>query len=163
SASELYLQASNYIFAATDFVDRMGAPDRFKPTWLRHQALWDAGAALLNPPMEKVRIPYEGTTLPGYFFKVDGSIGRRPLLVHQNGSDGGMPTGVWLLGAAAAVRRGYNVLTFYGLGEGLALLEQDLYFRPDWEKVITPVVDYALTRPEVDPARIALVGISQGG
>src|SRR5262249_33069907 len=26
-----------------------------------------------------------------------------------------------------------------------------------------PVVDYALTRPEVDPARLALLGISQGG
>jgi pimeloyl-ACP methyl ester carboxylesterase len=74
-----------------------------------------------------------------------------------------MPTGVWSLGAAAALRRGYNVLTFYGPGQGLALLEQNLYFRPDWEAVVTPVVDFALTLPEVDPARIALVGISQGG
>ena len=38
-----------------------------------------------------------------------------------------------------------------------------MYFRPDWEKVITPVVDYALSRPEVDPKRIAIQGISQGG
>jgi len=28
---------------------------------------------------------------------------------------------------------------------------------------VTPVVDYLLTRPEVDPARIALMGISVGG
>jgi hypothetical protein len=38
-----------------------------------------------------------------------------------------------------------------------------LYFRPDWEKVITPVVDAMLRRRDVDPKRIALVGISQGG
>lgn len=47
--------------------------------------------------------------------------------------------------------------------EGYALWKQKLYFRPDWEKVITPVVDYALTRKEVDPQRIAIQGISQGG
>jgi len=163
SAREAYLQASTYIFHATYFIDRTGAPDQFAPAWLRHQALWDAGAALFDPPMEHVRIPYETTTLPGFFFRVDTSGTRRPLIIHTNGSDGGMPTGVWTLGAAAALRRGYNVLTYYGPGQGPVLLEQGLPFRPDWEAVITPVVDYALGRPDVDRERIALVGISQGG
>jgi acetyl esterase/lipase len=35
--------------------------------------------------------------------------------------------------------------------------------RPDWENVVTPVVDYLLMRPDVDPARIALYGGSFGG
>jgi len=35
--------------------------------------------------------------------------------------------------------------------------------RPDWEAVITPVVDYALTRPEIQPGRIAGFGYSLGG
>src|SRR5258707_3905917 len=35
--------------------------------------------------------------------------------------------------------------------------------RPDWEAVLTPVVDYALTRPEIDPCRIAGFGYSLGG
>jgi dienelactone hydrolase len=38
-----------------------------------------------------------------------------------------------------------------------------LTFRPDWEKVVTPVVDFALKQPAVDPKRIALMGISMGG
>ena len=66
-------------------------------------------------------------------------------------------------GGAGAVARGYNCLTFDGPGQGYALWKQKLYFRSDWEKVIAPVVDYALSRPEVDPGRIALQGISQGG
>ena len=41
--------------------------------------------------------------------------------------------------------------------------EQKIPFRPDWEKVVTPVVDYALTRPEIDADRIALMGMSLGG
>ena len=28
------------------------APERFGPLWLRHQALWDTGTALLEPPVE---------------------------------------------------------------------------------------------------------------
>jgi hypothetical protein len=162
SAREAYLQAANYFGAATYFADATGAPESFAPTWLRHQALFDKGAALLGPPMERVRIPYEGTTLPGYLFTADASGARRPLLIFNNGSDGGA-IAAWTLGIAPALERGYNVLAFYGPGQGPALLEQDLHFRPDWEKVVTPVVDYALGRPEVDPSRIALLGISQAG
>ena len=36
-------------------------------------------------------------------------------------------------------------------------------FRHDWERVVTPVVDYALIRPEVDATRLALLGWSLGG
>lgn len=35
--------------------------------------------------------------------------------------------------------------------------------RPDWENVVTPVIDYAVDQPEVDSDRIALVGWSFGG
>ena len=66
-------------------------------------------------------------------------------------------------GAAALVARGYNALAFDGPGQGASLFLQHLYFRPDWEHVITPVVDYLLTRADVDADRIAITGVSQGG
>ena len=173
SARGAYLEASAYTFTATYFLDQMGAPERFAPLWRRQQALWDQGAALLDPPMEQVRIPYrptslaqlprpQATSLPGYFFKVDDSGRPRPLLIFNNGSDGALHF-AWSSAVAPALERGYSCLTFYGPGQGLALVDQGLSFRPDWEQVITPVVDYALSRPEVDPARIALMGGSQGG
>ena len=40
------------------------------------------------------------------------------------------------------------------------LIEQQLLTRPDWDNVVAPVVDYALSRPDVDPGRIALIGWS---
>src|SRR4051812_16163188 len=162
SARDAYLQAANYTFMACYFVDGMGAPERFGPIVLRHQALWDRGTALLDPPVEQVRIAYESTSLPGFFYRVDTSGRRRPLLIFNNGSDGGLPS-AWAMGIAPALQRGYNCLAFWGPGQGTALVEQQLYFRPDWERVITPVVAYAPPRPDVDPARIALLGISQGG
>src|SRR5207248_2947133 len=56
-----------------------------------------------------------------------------------------------------------NVLTFDGPGQGGALVTQKLPMRADWEKVVTPVVDYLFTRSDVDSARIALYGGSFGG
>jgi len=64
---------------------------------------------------------------------------------------------------AAALRRGYNLLLLDGPGQGRSLIEQGLVMRPDWENVVGSVVDYALTRPEVDLKRIALMGWSFGG
>ena len=173
SARDMYFQSSSFTFAATYTVDLAGASSRFGPLWKRQQAVWDQGAALLDTPVEHVQIayqdtsahaqvPHNATTLPGYFFKVDDSGDKRPLLIFNNGSDGAMHF-AWASAIAPALERGYNCLTFYGPGQGLALVDQSLYFRPDWEQVITPVVDYALTRADVDPARIALMGGSQAG
>jgi dienelactone hydrolase len=43
------------------------------------------------------------------------------------------------------------------------LRQREVPFRPDWEAVVTLVLDFALKRTEVDPERIALVGRSFGG
>jgi alpha-beta hydrolase superfamily lysophospholipase len=162
SAREAYMQAANYIFYATHFVNPIAAPDAFAFDWVRHQELWDKAAALLEPPADYLPFPYEKTTLPGYFFRVDDSGKRRPLLILNNGNEGGTLT-AWTMGVAAALERGYNAYTFYGPGQGTALLQQKLFCRPDWEKVISPLLDYLLIRREVDPERIALLGISEGG
>jgi hypothetical protein len=49
------------------------------------------------------------------------------------------------------------------MGQGVALFLQGLYFRPDWAKVLTPVVDFALGGPELDPERVTIQGVSQAG
>jgi dienelactone hydrolase len=54
------------------------------------------------------------------------------------------------------------VLAFDGPGHGGVLVQQGLTLRADWENVVTPVVDYALARQDVDPQRIALIGPSLG-
>ena len=63
----------------------------------------------------------------------------------------------------AAVRRGYNCLLFDGPGQGRNLIRAGQPLRPDWETVVKPVIDFALTRPAVDAKRIVLAGWSFGG
>ena len=66
-------------------------------------------------------------------------------------------------GARAAVERGLNAFVFDGPGQFGPLHREGLTFRPDWEKVVTPVVDFVLKLPGVDPKRVALMGMSLGG
>src|SRR5215813_13258824 len=152
SAREAYLRAATYYAQASFFADGTHDPTRLVPTWEAHRAAFDAFAARLDPPTEPVRIPYEGTTLPRYALTVNTSGTPRPWLIMNNGSDG-TAADMWAQGAAAALRRGYNVLIFDGPGQGAALYRQQLFFRPDWEQVITPVVDWLLTRRRSAPDR----------
>ncbi|MGD0701002.1 MAG: hypothetical protein ABSA02_14085 [Trebonia sp.] len=72
-------------------------------------------------------------------------------------------TAAWVQGIADALSRGWNAMTFDGPGQNAALVRQRLPFRPDWENVITPVVDYLLARSDVDGAKVAILGVSQAG
>ena len=162
SARQAYLWAQNFYDSSTYFVENSKDPGRFLPTWELLYDCWLKALPFFQPPIEPVSIPYEDTELHGFFFKGPSTSSSRPLLILINGSDGSL-LDMWAWGGAGALARGYDCLTFDGPGQGYALWKQKLYFRPDWEKVITPVVDYALSRKEVDPKRIAVQGISQGG
>jgi Prolyl oligopeptidase family len=54
-------------------------------------------------------------------------------------------------------------MTFDGPGQQAALFEQNIPFRPDWEAVLTPVIDEMTARPDIDPQRLAVIGVSQAG
>src|ERR1035438_3264015 len=162
SAKEAYLAAASYFSTALRFLDGTEDPARMFPCWQEYAASWSAAAALFNPPIERLEIPYEGTSLTGWFLRGDNSRRPRPLVVINNGADG-MEISSYVLGGAGALARGCNCLIFNGPGQGDSLWARKLYFRPDWEKVITPVVDAMLRHREVDSKRIALIGVSQGG
>lgn len=162
SAREAYLRASNYYRSAEFFLHGNPHDPRILATWGASRTTFRQAIKLMDSPVEQVLIPYEGTFLPGYFYRPDDSPKPRPTLLVHGGYDS---TGeeVYFMIAAAAIQRGYACLTFEGPGQGALLREQQLPFRPDWEQVVTPVVDFLVSRPEVDPARLALMGISLGG
>jgi len=163
SAREALLRASNYYRTAADFLLEHPATDP-EMTLLsagQHDT-FAAAAALFDTPVQAVSIPYGDTTLPAYLFLVDNSGTARPTIIYTSGYDSTREES-WFVVAAAALRRGYNVLAYDGPGQGSALREQKLLMRPDWEAVITPVVDYTLTRREIAADQIVLFGYSLGG
>jgi len=162
SAREAWLWSADHFSAALRFLDGTVDPERMLGCWQSYATCWSAAAALFDPPVESLEIPYEDTSLTGWFLRVDNSRRRRPLVLLNNGADG-LEKSMYVLGGAGALARGYNCLIFNGPGQGDSLWVRKLFFRPDWEKVITPVVDAMVRHREVDPKRIALMGVSQGG
>jgi alpha-beta hydrolase superfamily lysophospholipase len=162
SARDGYLRASNYYRCSEFFLHANPKDPRIARAYRRSVDTYKACAKLFDPPIEPVEIPYEHTTLPGYIHRVDGSSRRRPLVIMHTGFDGSAEE-MHVSGARAAVEHGYNVLVFDGPGQFGPIHREALPFRPDWEKVVTPVVDFALRQKGVDPKRIALMGASMGG
>src|SRR6266516_3353934 len=68
SAREAYLRASSYYFNAAFFVVGTDDGERLPELWRAHRDCFESAAVLFDRPFEKVAIPYEGTTLEGWFF-----------------------------------------------------------------------------------------------
>lgn len=162
SARSAYLRAASYYDLCLFFVLGTRAHAREATVFAAMQRCWQRAAALADTPYEFVRIPYQNSWLPGYFLRPDASGRSRTTVILNTGSDA-QNIDMFVLGGAAALERGYNALIFEGPGQGAMLFERKVGFRPDWQHVITPVVDWLLTRPEVDSRRIALTGWSLCG
>jgi hypothetical protein len=161
SARAAYLRASAYYALALSAVDGTRDPSaRLLPIFREHRRCFEGYVVRLDPPGQPVQIPYQDITMTGYLFRPDASGRPRPTLILNNGSDACLTTLYPPLGAGG-VARGYNVLVFDGPGQQSMLFERGVPFRYDWEHVITPVVDYLLTRPDVDPTRLALWGAAR--
>jgi prolyl oligopeptidase family protein len=151
-------RAATYYSTALYLVDHSREAERRTELWRRQRECWDRIVELSGG--ERVAIPYEDTTLPGWFFRAAHE--RRPLVVLNNGSDG-PNSAMWVQGGAAASERGYHWMTFDGPGQQEMLFERGVPFRPDWEAVLTPVLDSMLARDDVDERRVAVIGVSQAG
>ena len=134
----------------------MQSHDRLKETF-------DKAWSLVKPPFERVQIPYEGHMLDALFYPARGPAGARmPTVYNYGGADGILLRG--LDGDAGQyVRRGMSFIDVDGPGHGAMLREKKLYAPPDSERVAKAVIDYLVTRPDVDPDRIGLHGSSMGG
>jgi dipeptidyl aminopeptidase/acylaminoacyl peptidase len=160
SAREAYLRATTYYQASFFFI--LDKDPLKAEVYKKHVSCFAAAGTLFDPPFESILIPFEGRTLPGHFLRVDDK--PRPTVLIQMGADGSSEQMYFSGGGAAALRRGYNALMFEGPGQtGAFMRDRSLTYRHDWEVPVKAVVDYALTRPEVDPARIALIAYSMGG
>lgn len=162
SARESFLRAVTYYRTSSVFLYAPPLDETMVRAYQRQRDAFQQAAALMSDwSIETVQIPYENTTLEGYLALPAGG-GPFPIVVMVDGYDGTKEE-LYFAGGLAALRRGYAALLIDGPGQGGVLFEQGLVFRPDWEAVVTPQIDWLLARPEIDPARIVLMGRSWGG
>lgn len=156
SAREAYLRSVTY-YRNVAWGIRTSDPE-YQATIEKSRALFQKFAALCDPPIEVVEIPYEGTVLPGYFIRPDASSRKRPtIIIGDNASE---ELYYWV--APPAIERGYNALLVDLPGIGLNSF-RGLLFRADTEVPVKAVIDYLCSRSDVDPERIAAYGGGEGG
>jgi pimeloyl-ACP methyl ester carboxylesterase len=159
SARNAYLRAANYYRMAVFYAAHTDA--RHTHLWRRSKDCFQRMIALMDAPIECMDIDFEGALLPAYF--VSGGDGQRPTLIALGGFDSTMEELYCWIGAAAPAH-GWNCLMFEGPGQWSALkANPGLMFCPDYEKPVGAAVDYLLSRSDVDPATVAIIGYSMGG
>jgi len=162
SALSAYLRASNYFRASYTFLIGSPVDPRVVDAYRRQRDAFESAVVLMKPSAQRISIPYGNTALHGYLFRAADDEQPRPTLIITGGYDSTAEEAYFFSGAAA-IARGYTCLVFDGPGQGAAIIEDGIVFRPDWEAVGRAVVDFAVSRPEIDAARIAILGISFGG
>jgi len=161
TAHEFYLRAADFYRRALVYLPE--TDPRMLPTYKNLQRNFEKAWSLVSPPFEQVQISYDGYMLDALFYPGRGKPGSRlPVVYNYGGADGILLRGEDG-GAGQYVRRGMSFIDVDGPGHGGTLREKKLYAPPDSERVAKAVIDYLVTRTDVDPNRIGLHGSSMGG
>lgn len=156
AADHLCRASATYHFAKYLFVQDL---EQMRAAHLKAVECLDLALPHLDPPGERVLIPYEGRTLAGTLRKPKG-VARPPIVLMTMGLDSSKEE--LLTFESNFLDRGMAILAFDGPGQGEA--EYDFPIRPDYENVVGPVIDWIETeRGDIDASRIAVWGISLGG
>ena len=155
TASEANLRASIYYHYAKHLFAH--DPDQYLAAHQRMLACYQAGAAVLDPPIERIAIPYENASLVGNLRRPIG-VARPAVAIVLPGLDACKEElHAW---CDAFVRRGMAALAIDGPGQGETAFR--LPITTQWGKVIGAVIDVLERRSDVDGHNVAVVGQSLG-
>ncbi len=114
-----------------------------------HARFWD-------PPMEIVKIPFEGKEITGYLRLPKNVKGPVPLVLAVNGLDSRKEDLAESFSAILPFGIGYLAVDGPGTGQSPIKVSENA------ERVLSRVLDYIATRPEIDKNRVAMHGVSWG-
>jgi esterase FrsA len=117
--------------------------------FLAHARFWD-------PPLEVVRIPFEGSEIIGYM-RLPKNVNRPvPIVIAVNGLDSRKEDLAESFAAILPYSIGFIAVDGPGTGQS------PIKASPTAERMLSRVIDYLQTRPEVDRTRIGFHGVSWG-
>jgi dienelactone hydrolase len=161
SAGEKYGRAATYLQTAERLQSR-NAPGRLE-LYRQCLALFMRGIELTGETCHRVEIPYGSSHLAGLFVPAQGASGRAPVLVQVNGLDSTKEMLLRVGLPRELARRGISSLLIDqpGTGEALRLHNMPAIFNS--EAWASKVVDWLVSRDDVDARRIGCHGVSLGG
>jgi esterase FrsA len=114
-----------------------------------------AHARFFDPPLEIVKIPFEGKEIIGYL-RLPKSASPVPLVLAVNGLDSRKEDLAESFGAILPFGIGYLAVDGPGTGQNPIKVSENA------ERMLSRVLDYIATRPEIDKNRVAMHGVSWG-
>jgi esterase FrsA len=117
--------------------------------FLTHARSWD-------PPLEVVHIPFEGSEIIGYLRLPKNAKGPVPLVIAVNGLDSRKED--LAESFSAILPFGVGVLAVDGPGTGQSPIKVSVTA----DRMLSRVIDYAQSRPEIDKNHLAMHGVSWG-
>ncbi len=161
-AGEKYYRASLY----TSQAERLQSPQ-----WEGRAAEYQKSIDLLlkhveiaGVPFERVEIPYEGSSLPGYLYTAPSKDGQpTPIMIQWNGFDSTKEMMYYSGYPQMLAERGISTLMVDTPGSGEALRMRGLTARHDTEAWASACIDWIETRPELDANLVGITGWSLGG
>lgn len=117
--------------------------------FLAHAKFWD-------PPLEIVHIPFEGKEIIGYMRLPKDAKRPVPLVIAVNGLDS----------RKEDLSESFGAILPYGIGflavDGPGTGQSPIKVSEHAERMLSSVLDYVATRPEIDKNRVAIHGVSWG-
>ncbi len=153
------LQRAAYYYRVS-LVSMVPTDPEFKARGEKCRELMRKAGPMFSPAVEYIEVPFENTVLPGYFRAAPGKGAHRTLIMIGGGET--FAEDLYFYIARQANERGYNFMTVDLPGQGMLPMEGHV-FRTDTWVPMKAVVDYALSRSDVDPKGLAMYGFSGGG
>lgn len=160
SASAKLQRAALYLFTA-ERMQGHGHPGR-AATFAKAQDSFSRAMALGRENCERVEIALEDGVMPALYVRAPGP-GPHPVVVYCNGLDSCKELLWWSKLPHALARRGISTLCVDQPGTGETLRIGGLPATHESERWASKAVDWLEQRPDVDPKRIGMTGISLGG
>jgi esterase FrsA len=117
--------------------------------FLAHAKFWD-------PPLEVVKIPYEGKEIIAYMRLPKKASGPVPLVMAVNGLDS----------RKEDLAESFSAILPFGVGflavDGPGTGQSPIKVTEHSDRMLSRVLDYIATRPEIDKDRVAMHGVSWG-
>ena len=115
-----------------------------------------AHARFFDPPLEIVKIPFEGKEIIGYLRLPKNANGPVPLVLAVNGLDSRKEDLTESFSAILPFGVGYLAVDGPGTGQNPIKVSVNA------DRMLSRVLDYIATRPEIDKNRVAMHGVSWG-
>lgn len=111
-------------------------------------------------PVERIEIPFEGKSIPG-ILSLTPSRKKAPTILFVPGMDVHKENGMNHINNPF-VLRGMNSLAIDGPGQGESLIRKLWVDEENYGRAGKAAIDYLVKRPEVDPDKIGIHGLSMG-